>query len=187
MGKEKKENTHLKQINPTWFRIVRVFSLVWKLYSKHAFLSCFFPLFFSVFLFFSRFGICYSWHEQDYWMKPCAPEPCHRLRRTSSSLAACKLWHGAHHSREELPHCVQRSFITHTHIHARTHTHALSQSQYGLRWASLFDRVCFRALSHTSHSCSVAFHTAEVPGRIFKHLHELKDTIFDVRVKFGCF
>lgn len=88
----------------------------------------FFCYSFSFSFFFFKVGICYSWHEQDYWMKPCAPEPCHRLHRTMSSLAACKLWHGANHSREEHPHCVQRSFITHTHIHARTHTHSLSHN-----------------------------------------------------------
>lgn len=183
-GQKKKENIHLKQINPTWFRIVRVFSLVWKLYSKHAFLSCFFPLFFSVFLFFQGLGfVTPDMNRITGW------NLAHRSRAIGYA-AHRRHWPHVNCDMEHIIH--ERSSHTACSVHSShtptyTHAHALSQSQYGLRWASLFDRVCFRALSHTSHSCSLAFHTAEVPGRIFKHSHELKDTIFDVRVKFGCF
>lgn len=107
-------------ISPFYFIFICIF-LVWN--DVIFFANRIVFMFYLIWNFPSRFRIWCSRHEQDYWMKPCAPRPCHRLRRALSSRAACKLWHGADHGREERSHCVQRSFITHALTLSLPHSH----------------------------------------------------------------
>lgn len=87
----------------------------------------FFFSFFLFFFFFPRLGfVTPDMNRITGW------NLAHRSRAIGYT-AHCRHWPHVNCDMEQIiheehPHCVQRSFITHTHIHARTHTHSLSHN-----------------------------------------------------------